>query len=560
MTPNFRDVFFIAPEIVLTVWGLVVLLVDLGLARRLNPTDRRRTVGWLALVGVGIALAAAAIVCFVPLMVRAYPIEEHSWLSLRDIAYFNDADPAIFFGTLAGDIQTAFFNILFVALLGLIIGLSMSWSFTEEWGEYFALMFWATVGMMLLTASEELITLFLTLETMTICLYLSTAMEKTKRRSAEGGLKYFVYGSVSSAAFLFGLSLIYGMTGTTSFDGIPKNPRRRGNDRPVGQRRRRHGDSSLACRFRFQGRRSPVSSVGARRLRRSACARDGVDRDGLEACQLRRIHEGVLTRTAPVGEPDDQHHGAGLDRHHRDRFGGHDDVRQLRRPGTEELQTDAGILIDRACRLYPGRRGGRQYLDRGTSRGRLGTLLPDRLCFCECRCFRGRRLAGPRPGQRQHRRLERPRFSGAASGNVYLDSHAFTDRHTAPGGVLRQTLSLHGGAQPDGSVSKGHPDVAGGTWAHELRGLGVLLRARSQGDVPARARARNKKTGAPRQRDLHAHCAGNRRRCGLRLDARLAHEHDAGRRRSHVDQSGRPALPRFDPATANARPPHLDRP
>ena len=48
-------------------------------------------------------------------------------------------------------------------------------------------MFWATVGMMLLTASEELVTLFLTLETMTICLYLSTALEKTKRRSAEGG-------------------------------------------------------------------------------------------------------------------------------------------------------------------------------------------------------------------------------------------------------------------------------------------------------------------------------------------------------------------------------------
>jgi NADH-quinone oxidoreductase subunit N len=222
MSPKLLDVFFIAPEIVLTVWGLVVLLVDLGVARRLTPAVRRRTIGWLALAGVGIALAAAVLVCFVPLMVRAYPQEEHAWLSARQILYFGDADPVIFFGTLAGDFQTAIFNVLYVALLGLIIGLSMSWSFTEEWGEYFALMFWATVGMMLLTASEELITLFLTLETMTICLYLSTAMEKTKRRSAEGGLKYFVYGSVSSALFLFGLSLIYGMTGTTSFDGIRK--------------------------------------------------------------------------------------------------------------------------------------------------------------------------------------------------------------------------------------------------------------------------------------------------------------------------------------------------
>jgi NADH-quinone oxidoreductase subunit N len=222
MIPNFRDVFFIAPEIVLTVWGLLVLLVDLGLSRRLTSSSRRRTVGWLSLAGVGVALIVAAIVCFVPLMIRAYPHDEHSWLSPQTVAYFQESDPVIFFGTIAGDVESSLFNVLYVVLLGMIVGMSMSWSFTEEWGEYFALMFWATVGMMLLTASEELVTLFLTLETMTICLYLSTALEKTKRRSAEGGLKYFVYGSVSSALFLFGLSLVYGITGTTFFEGIRK--------------------------------------------------------------------------------------------------------------------------------------------------------------------------------------------------------------------------------------------------------------------------------------------------------------------------------------------------
>ncbi len=92
--------------------------------------------------------------------------------------------------------------------------------FTEDWGEYYALLFWATVGMMLLTAAEELLTLFLTLETMTIGLYLCTAMEKTRRRSAEGALKYFVYGSVSSAIFLFGLSLLYGISGSTQLSSI----------------------------------------------------------------------------------------------------------------------------------------------------------------------------------------------------------------------------------------------------------------------------------------------------------------------------------------------------
>ncbi len=111
-------------------------------------------------------------------------------------------------------------NLAITALLALAVLLSMTWDFTEHWGEYYALLFWATVGMMLLVAAEELLTLFLTLEMMTICLYLMTSLEKARRRSAEGGLKYFVYGSVSSALFLFGLSLVYGLTGTTRLPAI----------------------------------------------------------------------------------------------------------------------------------------------------------------------------------------------------------------------------------------------------------------------------------------------------------------------------------------------------
>jgi NADH-quinone oxidoreductase subunit N len=129
-------------------------------------------------------------------------------------------DPYIFFGTIANDSLTHSMNILITLLLAMVVRISMTWSFTEHWGEYFALLIWASVGMMLLIAAEELLTLFLTLETMTLCLYLTTAFEKDHRRSAEGGLKYFVYGSVSSALFLFGLSLLYGLTGTTRLDAI----------------------------------------------------------------------------------------------------------------------------------------------------------------------------------------------------------------------------------------------------------------------------------------------------------------------------------------------------
>jgi NADH-quinone oxidoreductase subunit N len=215
---DLRDFWFLAPAIVLSFWGLLVLLTDLALARRLSADARRRTIGWLALAGTGLALLAA--VGVIQVQQAAQGESPPSWIGPSLAEYFGRSGGVIFLGTLAADPQTAIINILFIVLLALVIWLSLAWSFTEEWGEYFALLTWAAVGMMLLAASEELVTLFLTLETMTICLYLSTAFEKTRRRSAEGGLKYFVYGSVSSALFLFGLSLLYGLTDTTQFEGI----------------------------------------------------------------------------------------------------------------------------------------------------------------------------------------------------------------------------------------------------------------------------------------------------------------------------------------------------
>jgi NADH-quinone oxidoreductase subunit N len=213
---NFRDFYVLAPEMALAVWGLLVLMVDVGLLRGKPNARRRMTVGWLSLAGVVVSL----VVAMLPLLGRYNigGIASHLPSIGTDSSVL--ADPYLFFGTLSGDLLNELFNPLYIVLLGLVVGMSMSWSFTDDWGEYFALLFWSTVGMMLLTAAEELLTLFLTLETMTICLYLCTAFEKSKRRSAEGGLKYFVYGSVSSALFLFGLSLIYGLTGSTQFSAI----------------------------------------------------------------------------------------------------------------------------------------------------------------------------------------------------------------------------------------------------------------------------------------------------------------------------------------------------
>jgi NADH-quinone oxidoreductase subunit N len=202
-TVSFADFTYIGPEIVLTAWGLLVLIADFALFRRATSGTRRTALGSLSLAGV----LSAAVVNWLDLPAKADPSRSAT-------------DPYLFFGTIAGDTLTSQMNYLVLGMMALVLVLSMAWEFTRHWGEYYALLLWAAVGMMLLIAAEELLTLFLTLETMTLCLYLATAFEKDRRRSAEGGLKYFVYGSVSSALFLFGLSWIYGMAGSTRLEAI----------------------------------------------------------------------------------------------------------------------------------------------------------------------------------------------------------------------------------------------------------------------------------------------------------------------------------------------------
>lgn len=219
---DLRDFWRLAPAATLAVWGLVVALTDLGLARRLVPEARRRTVGRLALAGVGLALLASVILFWLDSLAAVDPEGLRAMLggSLGD--YFARGDGVIFLGSLAAGVSVDIFNVLYLVLLALVILLATSHHFTDDWGECLALLIWATVGMMFLSAAEELVTLFLSLETMTICLYLATAFEKSRLRSAEAGLKYFIYGSVSSALFLYGLSLVYGLAGTTRFDAIER--------------------------------------------------------------------------------------------------------------------------------------------------------------------------------------------------------------------------------------------------------------------------------------------------------------------------------------------------
>src|SRR5438046_1986687 len=91
---------------------------------------------------------------------------------------------------------------------------------TPNYGEYIAIILLATIGLLLLVSSEELLMIFIGLELTGLSLYLMTAFDKGDIRSAEAGLKYFLFGSTASAFTLFGLSFIYGMAGTTSLTAL----------------------------------------------------------------------------------------------------------------------------------------------------------------------------------------------------------------------------------------------------------------------------------------------------------------------------------------------------
>ena len=211
-----REFWAIGPEVVLSAWSLVVLGADLAWYRHGTDDVRRRQAARLTLVGVLVAFLAS----LQPIIVR---FDLYGWgeaLNFVGLDPVVDTDPTYFLGSISGDPLTEFANIAFLFMLGLVVWMSGTSRLTEHWGEYFSLLLWSTVGMMLLTATENLAILFISLELMTICLYLLTAFDRQGIRSSEAGLKYFIYGSVASAILIFGLSLLYGLANSMQFSRI----------------------------------------------------------------------------------------------------------------------------------------------------------------------------------------------------------------------------------------------------------------------------------------------------------------------------------------------------
>ena len=126
------------------------------------------------------------------------------------------------FGVIIVDNYTVFFNVTLCAIGILTVLLSSGAAHRDglPLGEYYALMLFSIVGMMLMGATRDLLVIFLALEILSLAVYVLTGIKRTSEQGAEAAFKYFVLGGFSSAFFLYGIALTYAATGTTKLDEI----------------------------------------------------------------------------------------------------------------------------------------------------------------------------------------------------------------------------------------------------------------------------------------------------------------------------------------------------
>jgi NADH-quinone oxidoreductase subunit N len=194
--PAVVDLRPLAPAIIVAVTGLVVLL-----AQAFTPRGRPSPSAALALAGLAAALASL-------------------WL-----LWTGSARGAVMANAVAADAFALFLQAVVVGIAAGAVLLSPSYLRANgmERGDYYALLLFSVVGMMGLVSSLELVSLFVALEIMSIALYGMAGMDRRRAASQESALKYFVTGSFASAFFLYGIALIYGVSGSTQLEKVQRS-------------------------------------------------------------------------------------------------------------------------------------------------------------------------------------------------------------------------------------------------------------------------------------------------------------------------------------------------
>ena len=186
MNPYLSDIVFNAPVMIVTVTALAAMIVEA--ARKTKPI----ATSYVSLAGLAIAAGFA---------VSNLTVEGQSFGGMvRHGGYAN------YFGTL----------FCVVAFMTAILSRDYFENQKYHRGEFYILLLFTTVGMMLIASANDLIILFLGIELMSVCLYVLAGFIRTKERANEAALKYFLLGAFSTGFLLYGIALIYGAVGTTN--------------------------------------------------------------------------------------------------------------------------------------------------------------------------------------------------------------------------------------------------------------------------------------------------------------------------------------------------------
>ena len=197
-----ESVRFVTPEIILLVAAIVILAFSFF-------ASNKHVLGALA-----VSATIAASLC---------------------LPQSHRADSAPFFNMLTGDSFSLFFKEISLFVTGLVILLSMGYvELTEKYiGEYYFLLLNGAIAMLLAVSSNNLLMVYLSLEMLSLISYMLVAFLRNNPLSSEGALKYFLFGALSTGIMLYGISLAYGLFGTTDLSAISKALNAGQVDRPV---------------------------------------------------------------------------------------------------------------------------------------------------------------------------------------------------------------------------------------------------------------------------------------------------------------------------------------
>ena len=193
---NVADLQLIAPEIILTISACVALVMEVIL-----PYRKSKLIAYFCLLGIALASLSLGV----------------QWWYARDILPLSG-----FYGMVRIDGFAIVFKAIFLLAAALAIAISTRYLDIEgeQHGEYYALVLFATVGMMFLGCGYDLILLYISLELMALTFYVLVAFTKREKRSNEAAMKYFLLGAFSSGVLLYGMSLLFGVAGSTNLGEI----------------------------------------------------------------------------------------------------------------------------------------------------------------------------------------------------------------------------------------------------------------------------------------------------------------------------------------------------